>query len=173
MLKHACNARKRPQTWSKVKVCGRYVALQQGVWKILHTALGLGLALIQYYTTSWVCTKMQPDAADSTAYCDCKFLEKNTNLQPFFQDTNLQPASLLQSSIDSINDLVHYTIAGPYTGRNPGAVEFVGAVQSPVEIWNYTIYQTFEMCDPSSKGAHIWWLPHIVFKKKGPPGVPK
>jgi len=54
MLKHACNARKRPQTWSKVKVCGRYVALQQGVWNMFHTALGLGLALIQYYTASWV-----------------------------------------------------------------------------------------------------------------------
>ena len=54
MLKHAWNACKRPQTWSKVKVCGRYVALQQGVWNMLHTALGLGLALIQYYTASWV-----------------------------------------------------------------------------------------------------------------------
>ena len=45
MLKHACNARKHPQTWSKVP--------PPSVLSMVRVA-GLGLALIQYYTASWV-----------------------------------------------------------------------------------------------------------------------
>ena len=43
---HAKTRLQRQQTWSKV--CGRYVALQQGVWNMLHTALRVRIRVSTY-----------------------------------------------------------------------------------------------------------------------------